>query len=189
MNNIIFEHIPVSFDRDRLMEENKIKPDTDLAEDFLGVIEAAEGALRCKAVLKLTEMSGAGENSVVLDGIEFKSGSVAGRLRGKKYIFLYVMTVGTEIDGCEDANYPVLGDIVRQAALDISMKYTLDYIKDNFGCADASFINPGTLEDWPVELNKTIFEMIGNITELTGAVMTAGGFMKPWYSSAGIIFS
>jgi hypothetical protein len=69
------------------------------------------------------------------------------------------------------------------------MKYTLDYIKDKYGCTDVSFINPGTLEDWPVELNKTIFEMIGKVTELTGAVMTASGFMKPWYSSAGIIFS
>jgi hypothetical protein len=189
MNRIIFEHIPVSFDRNRLMEENKIKPDTDLAEEFLGVIAAAEGALKCKAVLKQVELSGAGENGAVLDGVEFNSGSVAEKLRGKKYIFLYVMTVGTEIDGCEDADYPVLGDIVRQAALDISMKYTLDYIKDKYGCTDVSFINPGTLEDWPVELNKTIFEMIGKVTELTGAVMTASGFMKPWYSSAGIIFS
>jgi hypothetical protein len=68
------------------------------------------------------------------------------------------------------------------------MRYTLGYIKAKFSCAGVSFINPGTLEDWPVELNKTIYKMIGEVTELTGVVMTDSGFMKPWYTSAGIIY-
>jgi hypothetical protein len=62
------------------------------------------------------------------------------------------------------------------------MKYTLDYIARKHECADITFINPGTLDDWSVELNKVIFDMIGEVTELTGAVMTDSGFMKPWYS-------
>jgi hypothetical protein len=34
------------------------------------VIAAAEGALKCKAVLKQVELSGAGENGAVLDGVD-----------------------------------------------------------------------------------------------------------------------
>jgi hypothetical protein len=41
----------------------------------------------------------------MLDGTELKSASVAGRLKGKRSAFLYVMTVGLEIDECEEANY------------------------------------------------------------------------------------
>jgi hypothetical protein len=187
MKKIIFDYIPVKLDRAALMQANHIKPDTDLAEEFIGVLEASETVLRCKAVIKEVVLDALTESEAVLDGTVFSSSYVASSLRGKSRVFLYVMTVGNEIYACEDADYPVLGDIVKQAALDEAMRYTLAYISQNYGGGNISFINPGTLDDWPVELNKVIFNMIGEVTELTGAVMSQSGFMKPWYSSAGLI--
>jgi hypothetical protein len=43
MDKIYLNHIPVSFDRAALLKANNIRTGTDLAEEFLGVVDAAEG--------------------------------------------------------------------------------------------------------------------------------------------------
>ena len=70
------------------------------------------------------------------------------------------MTVGREIDEEEDCDYPYLGDVVRQAALDGAMAYTQDYLRQQLGMKSVGFLNPGSQEDWSDKLiNKAIAEL------------------------------
>ena len=168
MERILLTPLPVTLDREKLMELNHIPADSDLAEDFADVVEAASRVLCCKTILVKAD----GPVSFPLPpGIEPK--------------YYYAMTVGREIDEDEDCDYPYLGDVVRQAALDGAMAYTQDYLRDRLGMKNVSFLNPGSVEGWEDKLvNKSIAELTG--AGEIGILVDDRGNMTPWYSTVGI---
>ena len=92
MERIVLSPLPVTLEREKLMELNHIPADSDLAEDFADVVEAAGRVLRCKTILVKAD----GPVSFPLPpGIEPK--------------YYYAMTVGREIDEDEDCDYPYRG--------------------------------------------------------------------------------
>ncbi len=167
MERILLSPLPVTLDREKLMELNHIPADSDLAEDFADVVEAAGRVLCCKTILVKAD----GPVSFPLPrGIEPK--------------YYYAMTVGREIDEDEDCDYPYLGDLVRQAALDGAMAYTQDYLRGQLGLKSVSFVNPG-VEGWEDKLiNRDVALLTG--AEEIGIRVDERGNMTPWYSTVGI---
>ena len=168
MERIVLDPLPVTLDREKLMEANHIPADSDLAEDFADVVEAASRVLRCKTILV---KAGGPVDFPLPPGIEPK--------------YYYAMTVGREIDEEEDCDYPYLGDVVRQAALDGAMSYTQEYLRREKGMDSADFLNPGSAEGWEDKLiNKNIAALTK--AEDIGILVDDRGNMTPWYSTVGI---
>jgi hypothetical protein len=168
MERILLSPLPVQLELESLMEKNHIPADSDLAEEFADLVEAARKVLCCKAVLVRAE----GPVSFPLPG-------------GPAPSWYYAMTVGREIDEDEDCDYPYLGDLVRQAALDGAMAYTQSYLREKCGMASVAFQNPGSAEDWADKLvNRDIAALTG--AEEIGIRVDERGNMTPWYSTVGI---
>ena len=168
MERIVLDPLPVTLDREKLMELNHIPADSDLAEDFADVVEAASRVLRCKTILV---KAGEPVDFPLPPGIEPR--------------YYYAMTVGREIDEEEDCDYPYLGDVVRQAALDGAMSYTQDYLRREKGMDSVTFLNPGSAEGWEDKLvNRAIALLTG--AEEIGIQVDDRGNMTPWYSTVGI---
>ena len=55
MERIVLSPLPVTLDREKLMEQNHIPADSDLAEDFADLVEAAGKVLCCKTILVKAE--------------------------------------------------------------------------------------------------------------------------------------
>ena len=166
MERILLSPLPVTLDREKLMELNHIPADSDLAEDFADVVEAASRVLCCKTILVKAD----GPVSFPLPaGIEPK--------------YYYAMTVGRELDEEEDCDYPYLGDVVRQAALDGAMAYTQDYLRQ-LGLKNVSFLNPG-VEGWEDKLISLDVALLTGAEEI-GIQVDDRGNMTPWYSTVGI---
>ena len=166
MKRIVLSPIPVKLDKAALMAANHIPEDSDLAEEFSDLVDAAEKVVRCKAVL------------VEAEPVDFPVPADA----APKYF--YAMTVGTEIEADEDCDYPYLGDVVRQAALDAATAATMEYLKTNCGMVSPVYRNPGSESGW--EKLVTI-----DLVKLTGAAEIGiqaddRGNMTPWYSTAGM---
>ncbi|MBR3555625.1 MAG: hypothetical protein IKN89_06915 [Oscillospiraceae bacterium] len=168
MERIVLSPLPVTLDREKLMEQNHIPADSDLAEDFSDLLEAAGRVLCCKTILVKAE-----------GPVDFPLPP------GAEPKYYYAMTVGQELDEDEDCDYPYLGDVVRQAALDGAMAYTQDYLRQQLGMKTVSFLNPGSQEDWSDKLiNKAIAELTK--AEDIGIRVDDRGNMTPWYSTVGI---
>ena len=168
MERILLSPLPVELDKDSLMEKNHIPADSDLAEEFADLVEAAKKVLCCKAVL----VRASEPVSFPLPG-------------GPAPEWYYAMTVGREIDEDEDCDYPYLGDVVRQAALDGAMAYTQAYLREKCGMASVAFQNPGSAEDWADKLvNRDVALLTG--AEEIGIRVDERGNMTPWYSTVGI---
>ncbi len=166
MERILLSPLPVTLDREKLMELNHIPADSDLAEDFADVLEAANRVLCCKTILVKAD----GPVSFPLPaGIEPK--------------YYYAMTVGRELDEEEDCDYPYLGDVVRQAALDGAMAYTQDYLRQ-LGLKNVSFLNPG-VAGWEDKLISRDVALLTGAEEI-GIQVDDRGNMTPWYSTVGI---
>ena len=168
MERILLSPLPVTLDTAELMEKNHIPADSDLAEDFSDLTAEANKVLCCKTVL------------VKADGpVSFPLPS------GVTPAWYYAMTVGREIEEDEDCDYPYLGDVVRQAALDGAMAYTKAYLRDTLGMKDPVFLNPGSAEGWEDKrINLALAAFTG--AEEIGIRTDDRGNMTPWYSTVGI---
>ena len=167
MERILLSPLPVTLDREKLMEQNHIPVDSDLAEDFADLVEAAKRVLRCKTILV---KAGEPVSFPLPPGVEPK--------------YYYAMTVGRELDEDEDCDYPYLGDVVRQAALDGAMAYTQDYLRRQLGMKSVGFLNPGT-EGWEDKLISRDIALLTGAEEI-GIRVDERGNMTPWYSTVGI---
>ena len=168
MERIVLSPLPVTLEREALMEKNHIPADSDLAEDFADVVEAAGRVLRCKTILV---KAGEPVDFPLPEGVEPR--------------YYYAMTVGREIDEDEDCDYPYLGDVVRQAALDGAMAYTKAYLRDTLGMKDPIFLNPGSAEGWEDKLVNRAIALLTGADEI-GIQVDDRGNMTPWYSTVGI---
>ena len=168
MERIVLDPLPVTLDREKLMELNHIPADSDLAEDFADVVAAAGRVLRCKTILV---KAGEQVDFPLPPGIEPK--------------YYYAMTVGREIDEEEDCDYPYLGDVVRQAALDGAMNYTQDYLRREKSLNGVAFLNPGSAEGWEDKLVNRAIALLTGADEI-GILVDDRGNMTPWYSTVGI---
>lgn len=166
MKRIVLSPLPVKLDKAALMEANHIPEDSDLAEEFSDLVDAAEKVLRCKAILAEAEPA----DFPLPDGITPK--------------YFYAMTVGTEIEADEDCDYPYLGDVVRQAALDGAMAATVEYLKASCGMVSPAFQNPGSEEDWDKLVTLDLVKLL-DASEI-GIHADSRGNMTPWYSTVGL---
>ena len=111
--------------------------------------------------------------------------------RGGLYLYfastqeLFLAVLREEIDEDEDCDYPYLGDLVRQAALDGAMAYTQAYLREKCGMASVAFQNPGSAEDWADKLVNRDIALLTRAEEI-GIRVDERGNMTPWYSTVGI---
>lgn len=166
MKRIVLSPIPVKLSKSALMEANHIPEDSDLAEDFSDLVDTAEKVLCCKAILLAAEPV----DFPLPEGVTPK--------------YFYAMTVGTEIEADEDCDYPYLGDVVRQAALDGAMAATVEYLKTNCGMVSPAFKNPGSEKDWDKLVTLDLVKLL-DASEI-GIQADSRGNMTPWYSTVGL---
>ena len=168
MERILLSPLPVTLDTESLMEKNHIPADSDLAEDFADLAAAARRVLCCKTVLVKAE-----------EPVSFPLPE------GVKPAWYYAMTGGREIEEDEDCDYPYLGDVVRQAALDGAMDATKAYLREKLGMKEPVFLNPGSAEGWEDKrINLALAALTG--AEEIGIRTDDRGNMTPWYSTVGI---
>ncbi|MGI6659336.1 MAG: hypothetical protein ACOX4N_08020 [Dethiobacteraceae bacterium] len=189
MDRVVFDYIPVKFDIEDVMQQMRIRPNSSFSEVFSEALNIAEQHLRCKAVLKWVNVDQVRDNVTTIDGVSFTSKVMADNLKEIKKVFLCVMTVGAEIDDCQELSDNALRDMIKGVALGYVHKFVFDYITDKFGYRDLAMMTPGSLPDWPIVNNKDLFAMIDNVAEDIGVSLNEHYYMLPYNSVSGIIFS
>lgn len=189
MDRIVFDYIPVKFDMEEVLQRNRVRPHSSFREVFTEAFSIAEKHLRSKAVLKWVNVDQVAGSTTTIDGINFESKVMADNLQDVKKVFLCVMTVGAEIDDCQELDENALRDMIKGTALGYVHKFIFDYISENFGYHDLAMMTPGSLPDWPIINNEELFALIGNVTEDIGVTLNKNHYMQPYNSVSGIIFS
>jgi hypothetical protein len=169
-------------------------------EEFSGEISVMLESAACiahpfavYAVLPITEKR---ENSVLINGIEIKSGLMRSNFDNINRVFPYIATCGPALEEWS-LNYtgdPLAGyfaDEIKKLYLGKMISYMNVHIKNEYGIrSHFSTMNPGSIKEWPLTGQRELFAILGRdyILENIGVKLCDSMLMLPSKTVSGLGF-
>ncbi|MGD2098916.1 MAG: vitamin B12 dependent-methionine synthase activation domain-containing protein [Desulfobacterales bacterium] len=187
----ILEKIPLHIDPHKVGKILHLKHDSDAqrAEDL---IDKAKACCKPKAAYKLCYIDEKSDDAVVVGGLQLKSKVLRKNLDPVERIFPYVVTLGPgleevvkEIDDPLEKYYL---DVVGNVALNAVRKQLHDHLCEKFALKKISFMSPGSLQEWPIEEQRQLFQLLTDVEGAIGVRLTSSCLMVPTKSVSGIYF-
>ncbi len=156
------------------------------------LLERCRAVVRPRAVAACVEVSHDGEGRVSAVGGEKMSSPVLDGQLGKLHrAFAYVATSGTELagvdyEGDEELRRALLAVCVD--AMNAAMRKLTGELTARYRLGNTAVLNPGSLPEWPLADQDTIFAMLGDLTGDVGVTLGANHFMTPLASGSGLLF-
>ncbi|MCD4722182.1 MAG: hypothetical protein K8S13_20320 [Desulfobacula sp.] len=190
----VLADIPFKLDLNDLLKQNRIKEETDHAVEFQSLFDMAEKAGKPKALFKECFIDKKGTDTVSIDGTAFKSHVLRKNLDSIERVFAYVVTCGKEVDTIEIFQGNFLKeywlDTIKQSLLDFSKKYLEEHLFQKYNINKTASMQPGSgdISVWPIEQQKELFSLFGDVEKFIGVRLTESFLMFPVKSISGIIF-
>lgn len=154
-------------------------------DKYLPVLETVA---RPKAIVKWVDSDYIDETHVSIDGHVFESRILADKLKGIYRVVVYVITAGTEIKETDEIHSDAIKDMFATALLGYGFKEVNEYLQKELHLEGLTVVTAGSLPDWPVINNLEVSKILGDVNEI-GITMQDNGFMTPWNTSMGIMFT
>jgi hypothetical protein len=169
-----------------------IQEDSEDAKRLEELIRDAEDIARLKVLYKTAYIDEKGEESVTIEGIRFTSRVLRVNLDPVYRVFPYVLTCGRELEDWANKLADFLerfwADKIMEAALASATRAFDAHFKENCPVGLTASMNPGSLEDWPITEQKSLFALLGDDFQKTGVELTESFLMLPVKSVSGIRF-
>jgi hypothetical protein len=186
--------IDADFDLTALMKKTRIKPGSPDAEEFTDLVEQARKLASPKALFREVYIEGRGSETVTIDGVTFTSAALRKNLEEAERAFVFVATCGREMDRIEVDPSNFLGrfwlDSIKEAALGAAIAHLNGHLDEKFGLGKTSAMSPGSgdVNVWPIEQQKKLFSLLGDVEGQIGVELTDSCLMIPRKSISGIRF-
>jgi hypothetical protein len=156
------------------------------------LIEAAQSVITAKAVYKVSYIDSKAEDSVTIGGVLFKSKVLRKHFDQIERVFPYVVSIGSGVEDLEKS----AGDALEKYYLDVignvAVVRARDFLKGRlarrFGLEGLSYLGPGQLKDWPLEEQRPLFSLLGDVERSAGVILSDSLLMIPRKSLSGIYF-
>lgn len=192
MDTVILDEIPFQIDMDKLKKELRIRPGHTMETDLQRLAEEAQAVGKPKALYKVAYVDSRGDDHIVVDGIQFTSRVLRVNLEKVHRVFPYVVTCGTELgewaESIDDMLQNFWADTIKQVALRRARAALLDHLKKTYRLGKMSAMAPGSLKDWPIQQQRPLFQLLGDVEEAIGARLTSSMLMIPNKTISGIRF-
>jgi Vitamin B12 dependent methionine synthase, activation domain len=156
------------------------------------LVASAQGVLRPRAAFRVGYVDEKAEDGVVIDGVSFRNRVLRRNLEGIGRVFPFVMTVGEAFDRIIDQTSDLLEkyllDEIGNLALREACRLFEDHLRSTFALEKISCMTPGSLEDWPIEEQRTLFSLLLGVDSMLGVRLTESLLMIPRKSVSGIYF-
>jgi hypothetical protein len=161
-------------------------------ERLLSLIGAAQSVMTAKAIYKVSYIDSETEDSIVIDGVRFRSKVLRKHFDEVERVFPYVVTIGAGVEDMEEASGDALEkyyiELIGNAAVVKAREYVKNTLAKRFGLEGLSYLGPGQLKDWPLEEQKPLFSLLGDVEGVLGVTLTQSLLMVPRKSLSGIYF-
>ena len=132
------------------------------------------------------------DGSVVDDGIHFSSRVLRRNFNGVGRVFPFVLTLGRALEDAIEATQDMLEkyllDEIGNMALRLARGRFEKHLQSTFALEKISCMAPGSLEDWPIEQQKPLFELLSGVEAAIGVSLTSRYLMLPRKSISGVYF-
>lgn len=192
MDPTIIEFEKCDFDIKKIVSDLKIRRGTPTSKELNILIDEARKIANPKAIYTITSIEKLDDRKIILNGIEFNSRLLCTNLDSVHRSFPFIATCGVELDtwknSIKDTITKYFADHISGLVLDFAYKSLVNHIKNRYGLNKTATMNPGSLEDWPLEAQTSLFKLLGNPEEEIGVRLTDSLLMVPRQSISGILF-
>ena len=163
--------------------------DSQLAQRL---IDKAKTLIEPKAAFKVCYIEKKLQNAVIVDGLRLESKVLRKNLNEVERIFPYVVSIGAALEQAtgkmDDLLEAYYLDVIGNIALTAVRKQLHDYLCRKFALKKISFMSPGSLQDWPVEAQSQLFQLLPEVEASIGVRLNKSFLMIPTKSVSGIYF-
>lgn len=190
----VLRNIPINLELTEVLKRMSTRGNGDyIRTTAQELLEIAQKVAKPKAIYRVSKIQNKSEDSVVIDGVRFISSLLRINLDKVDRVFPHVVTCGEEMDEVSvryhDALWNYCFDMIKQTVLSLATNYLEDYLKTSYRIEQLSRMSPGDLEFWPINQQKELFSLLGNVKELIGVTLTPSYMMIPVKSSSGIFYA
>ncbi len=189
LNDIAFQ-----LDMDTLLARLRIDKESKDAKDIQHLIDHVASLVKPKAVYEVSYIQCKGYDTVNIGGVTFTSRVLRVNLDKIQRVFPYIATCGRKLEKIvavtDDFMRRFWLDTVKDMALEASRKHLSNYLKRRYALGQTSSMSPGagSQDLWPIEQQKQLFSIFGNVEDLIGVKLTDSFLMIPNKSVSGIYF-
>ncbi len=147
---------------------------------------------RPKAAYRVAYIDSRSTDTVVIEGVTFKSRVLRVNTDGAQRVFPYVATCGLELDDWSRSVGDLLAafwaDAIKEAAVIAAMRALRSHVVGAFRLKRSAAMAPGSLADWPIGQQRPLFALLGDVQGAIGVRLTPSMLMVPAKSVSGILF-
>ena len=176
------------------MRAQRIRPGTPNAKHFSELVARVQEVGRPKAIYAVSYIEERSEDSVVVGGVRFVSRALRRNLDSVERIFPYIATCGTEADAIaippDDLVQAMWLWTLKEAVLRAAREHLFKHLSATYRLSHYATMDPGSgdAEVWPIEQQKELFSLFGDVEGLIGVKLTDAMLMIPTMSVSGIVF-
>jgi hypothetical protein len=191
MSMEILNPIPIQVDLGSIKKSARV-PEGKEEERLLSLLAAAHSVMEARAVYKVSYIDSKAEDSVMIDGVLFRSKVLRKHFDKVERVFPYVVTIGAGLDDMEKALGDALEkyylDLIGNAAVVKAREQIKKRVGTRYGLQSLSYLGPGQLKDWPLEEQRPLFSLLGDVESAVGVTLSDSLLMIPRKSLSGIYF-
>jgi hypothetical protein len=192
MDALVLENIPFRVDFDRLARKLHVREGSGLLEDLRQMVSDAEAAANPRAMSRVAYVDSKGDDTVVIDGITFESRVLRVNVDQAHRVFPYVATCGRELEQWSKSVGDMLqtfwADGIKEMAVRTAAQAMTSCLRDTFQLGRTAAMAPGSLGDWPIQQQRPLFKLLGDVTGAVGVELSSTFLMIPAKSVSGILF-
>jgi hypothetical protein len=191
MSMEILNLIPVQVDLRSIGKSARV-PEGEGEKRLLSLNAAAHSVMAAKAVYKVSYVDSKAEDSVIIDGVLFRSRVLRKHFDKVERVFPYVVTIGSGLEDMAKASGDPLEkyylDLIGNAAVDQAREQVKKRLSTRYALQSLSYLGPGQLKDWPLEEQRPLFSLLGDVESAVGVTLSNSLLMIPRKSLSGIYF-
>ena len=193
MDSIIVDNIDVQINETRIVRKLRLgKGDGEMMRRFQRLLNEAKEIARPKGLYKPVDFDAEGDDVVVIDGIRLTSRVLAVKLAQVHRVFAFVATCGSEAAAWAAEKTDMLERFWLETILDdlllCAITRTGEHMVTNHGLGKTAVMTPGSIDDWPIQEQKPLFTILGDIEAAIGVKLMDSYMMAPRQSISGILF-
>ncbi len=187
--------IPFTLDETALLRQLHLDPDSVDRKELRELIELAQEVGKPKAAYAESFVDRRDGDTVEINGVAFTSRTLSKKLVNSWRVFPLLATCGHEMDEAFSAPDDMLKefwwDTIKAHLLMAAIKHLNAHLHHKFRLGKTAQMSPGSgdVDVWPIEQQKGLFALLGDVEQAIGVRLTDSFLMVPNKTISALMFS
>jgi hypothetical protein len=188
----IIKDIPVSVDPQDIKKALRMEGRKEWDDLVKEVAADAQGLIAARAVYKVCYIEEKRKDAIMVNGTCLRSRLLRKNAENAERVFPYVITIGEQLEEAARNCKDLLRQFCYETAGDMGLTQVHDYmaeqLRSTYALGEISSMEPGSLDDWPIEEQRPLFSLIGDVESAIGVRLNDHLIMVPRKSISGVCF-